>query len=354
MATLAPAMQREVNAALLARNLVPQAGRHDVLDLLRDLLTVLFEDGGALLRSWPPQMDVRAWGAQLAAAQSAAVLDQAAPLPPERAPDPETIAAWWQAASEDPARLPVPPEQRAHAAALLRPLLAHEAHALAAEVLGAAQAGLRGPDAALDPILPGPSTSGSLDTPTAPPPRPRANRRGLLAAAGLAVVIIGAAVFDRLTSNPLEDLTPTFALKARRGHGATPPVYMLGDGIRVVLRPNEDVTWSARTESGGPLLLGVDVWARDEARRPYAWRPTVARSADGDLTLTGIVGKDLPVYPGDWELFFLIGPREDLDRVGVAEALAAEPPAPPVRRVRYRIRVVDPQLLPMSETATSS
>lgn len=336
--SLAPYVQRQVNAGLLRRRLADQAGRHDVVDLVRDLLVALFDDRGALLGQWNPQTPLEGFVEYLAFGQVAAVLDQVAPLPPEAAPQAGEAEAWWAAtASGDPSSLPVVPEARAHTQAVLRPMEAHEAHAIAAEVMravetaGAAPAESTPPDAWSDP------TRGE---PGAPDPRHR--RRGLIIAAVLGVGITGAVVAGTFLGAGDDASLPAFRLKARSGQAGAPPVYTLGQPIEVGLRPETPIDITATKAVGEAPDLTVAAVAVGPGDEVALWPYALQESADGALLLTGVVGEDLKVTPGPWRLVFVIGPREEVLGDASVLALDPEPPLPPLQRLKYTIEVEAP------------
>lgn len=325
---LCPALQAQINAGLLARGLVDRTDRRVVLDLMRTLLGTLFMEQGALLRSWDPKIPLEAWVAHLGATHSAHVLNQTVDLPPEREPRPEQVQVWWLAATSGQAQgLASSPAQQAHALMVLRPLMEHESHALAAELLPRGHGAI--PSPASSPAAR--KTRKTLD---------KRQKRGLGIAAGLAVVAVLGATADRVLSDPYEDLVPTFVLKARPGEGKARAQYRLGDPIEVTLHPTQGIEWSAQRPTGEPILLGVDALARHTSGRVFNWAYSMTHTERGDFILRGVVGKTLPLTPGDWDVFFVLGPREELEILDTGVAIGDKDPPPPFERLRYPIRVL--------------
>jgi hypothetical protein len=362
VAHLGLVVQRQVNAGLLRRSLVAQAQRHHVVDLVRDILRTLFAGDGLLLRTWDGTVPLETYVEHLAYTEASRVLNQAVPLPPELIPPPGEAEAWWLAASyENPLTLPVAPEHRGHAQVVLRPLLPHERHAIAAELVPHAEvfplmiSAIPTADPAPAPRPPGvPITAPSpvLDVPEpgpaprAPAPRAPAPRAGLgprqraslAIAGGLALLAVGGVVVDRLTGDAWE--LPPFELHARPGLAGAAPVYIMGQQMQVILHPVEPIPWAGDDDELSPLSVGVAAVAlgpEDEKRR---WRHSLERTADGDFQLSGTVGDaDFPVTPGRWKLVFLVGPPQELEALAVNLASSDEPVGPPFRRTSHTIMV---------------
>lgn len=323
---LCPALQPHVNAGLLARGLVERADRRALLDMMRNLLGALFAQPTPLQQARPPHTPPEAWAVQWAGPQIAQVLDSTVALPPDRQPGPEQVQGWWQAICAGQAEALVnDPAQAQHALMVLRPLMEHEHHALAAELLPAVHAEAHN---ASSPAR-GPGGK-SLD---------KRQKRGLAIAGALSVVVIIGAAADRMLSDPFEDLVPEFTMAARAGLRGAPAIYKMGDPIEVHLKPEGGIDWSAQRTTGEPIMLGVDAFARHESGKVFNWSYTMSRNDPGAFVLKGIVGKTLPLNPGEWDLYFVIGPRRELEILDTAVAVADEAPPPPFERLRYAIEV---------------
>ena len=324
---LCPALQPQVNAGLLARGLVDRADRHAMLDMMRHLLGALFAQPTPLQQTRPATIAPEAWAAQWAGPQIAQVLNSTVALPPDREPGPAQVQGWWQAICAGQAEALVSdPAQAQHALMVLRPLMEHEHHALAAELLPASHA------------------SAMLASPPAGEPRGKSldkrQKRGLVIAAAFAVVVIVGAAADRVLSDPFEDLVPAFSMGARAGLGGAPAIYKMGDAIEVRLKPEGGIDWSAQRTTGEPIMLGVDAFARHESGKVVNWSYTMSGNDPGAFVLKGIVGKTLPVNPGAWDLYFVIGPRRELEILDTSVAIADEAPPPPFERLHYPIKVI--------------
>lgn len=339
VAHLCPPIQRQINAAIVSRGLVPRLARQSVLDMTQTVLSAVFANQGASFQSWDPQIPLQTWAAYIADAHADAALNQICP-PPPAAPTPASIEAWWQAVvSQDGAQLPVAPDQVEHALIMLRPMMQHEHQAFSAsqlqfllhmQAVSAPQPKSKTSDPARKSLFP-------LDA---------KQKRGVYLSAGMTVVLLAGMAADRITSDPAEDLVPSFALHSRQGSGAKPAVYAQGEPIEVRLRPAEPIDPWAIHQNGEPVILSVEALAKATEGEVVNWNYELTRSETGDFVLTGEVGKNLPVTPGEWELFVVVGPREDLDLLNSQAVIDVEPPPPPFERVRYKFIVSTSTVVP--------
>lgn len=336
-------VQRQVNAGLLRRSLVAQAQRHHVVDLVRDILGTFFADDGLLLRTWDGALPLEIYVEHLAYTQVTSVLNQAVALP-GAAPPPGEAEAWWMAASyENPLTLPVAPEHRGHAQVILRPLLPHERHAIAAELV---------PHAEVLPLMissvptADPGGGGTVPLPGPDDLAPK-RRRGLdtrqklslALAGGLAILAGTGVVLDRLSSDGWE--VPPFELQARPGIAGQPAEYLVGQQMQVILHPTEPIRWDGANDETDPLALGVAAVALGPDDEKVRWHHSLNRTSSGDFEVSGTVGsKDFPVTPGKWRVVYLVGPPRDLEALAVTLAASDQPAQPPFRRVSHTIMVL--------------
>ncbi len=334
IAHLCPAIQRQVNAAIISRGLVPRLARQAVLDMTRTVLEAIFMNQGAGIRSWDPQIPLHSWVAHVADAHTAAALNPICP-PPQTPTSPIDIDLWWRAAlSNDRDALPVAPQQMEHALVMLRPMMEHEHQALSAGLL---QAFLQ-PSPKAEPPPGASAATGTKKKPRVPlDPK---QKRGVYLSAGLTVVLLTGMAVDRMTSDPVADLVPSFALKARVGKGNTPPTYTEGERIEVRLRPSVPIDPHAIDKYGRPIMLSVEALAKTPEGEMVNWAYELTHSNTGEFVLSGQIGTSLPVQPGFWEIFLVIGPRNDLDMLSSRAVVDSEPPPPPFERVRYKIQVL--------------
>jgi hypothetical protein len=144
----------------------------------------------------------------------------------------------------------------------------------------------------------------------------RARRRALWA---LAALVPCAALATQLGGRGTPAPLPAYSLEVlvheqaqRAAEGATsgprpalapanvqPLALSLGSELRVALRP----------EAPHGAALEVIVAARDEHGRSVTWRPNVRRGPGGALLVRAVVGSELPLSPGRWQLTWQIRGR---------------------------------------------
>jgi len=173
------------------------------------------------------------------------------------------------------------------------------------------------------------ATEAPSEAPAAPVVDLAAHRRrrfltagvGLALAAGLAMV-----VFGRAASLPEYALEVRAGEQALRGDEVASTVYTEGSVLSAVLRPDVGV-------EGGVDVAVVLVPEAGGAQR-VALRTKLSET--GAVRLTGVVGKELPVGPGQHTLVFLVAPKGDLP----SDPAAAYDAAPAGgQRLQYVFRV---------------
>ncbi|MDP9122867.1 MAG: hypothetical protein M3O15_16110, partial [Acidobacteriota bacterium] len=138
----------------------------------------------------------------------------------------------------------------------------------------------------------------------------------LAAAAVMASLLL---VVGRPAPLPPYDLTPTGGDLSRRGTPTgTPTVRVLHRGslLAVDLRPRTTV--SGRVEGRWFVARGAELRELPAARQEV--------SASGSVRLSGTLGDDLDIAPGEWSLWGVVGRPGKLPNASVVCSLNGSPP----------------------------